>query len=86
MPEICRFFGISIRLYYNDHQPPHFHVVYGEQSAVIAIRSLMVLEGSLSPRALGLVIEWASQHQEDLLKLWERARSYQPLYRLPPLT
>ena len=85
MPEICRFFGISIRMYYNDHAPPHFHVVYGEQKAIVDIRTLMVIEGRLSPRALGLVMEWASQHQEALMELWERARNYQPLSKLPPL-
>ena len=86
MPEICRFFGISIRMYYNDHAPPHFHAVYGEQKAIVDIRTLMVIEGRLSPRVLGMVMEWASQHQEALMELWERARNYQPLYKLPPLT
>jgi len=85
MPEICRFFGISIRMYYNDHAPPHFHVVYGEQRAIVDIRVLMVIDGRLSPRVLGIVMEWASQHQEALMELWERARNYQPLYKLPPL-
>ena len=85
MPEICRFFGISIRMYYNDHAPPHFHAVYGEQKAIVDIRTLMVIEGRLSPRVLGMVMEWASQHQEALMELWERARNYQPLYKLPPL-
>ena len=85
MPEICRFFGISIRMYYNDHDPPHFHVVYGEQKALVDIRTLMVIEGRLSPRVLGMVMEWASQYQEALMELWERARNYQPLYKLPPL-
>ncbi len=86
MPEICRFFGISIRMYYNDHAPPHFHAVYGEQKAIVDIRTLMVIEGRLSPRVLGMVMEWASQHQEALMELWEQARNYQPLCKLPPLT
>ena len=85
MPEICRFFGIVIKMYFGDHLPPHFHAEYGEHQAIIDIRNLMVIGGSLPPRALGLVIEWAAQHQEDLLELWERAAQHQPLYRLPPL-
>jgi hypothetical protein len=86
MPEICRFFGISIKMYFADHPPPHFHAEYGEYDAVIDIHNLVVIGGSLPPRALGLVIEWAAQHQADLLKLWERAANYQPLHKLPPLT
>lgn len=72
-------------MYYNDHAPPHFHVVYGEQKAIVDIRTLMVIEGHLSPRVLGMVIEWASQHQEALMDLWKQASNYQPLYKLPPL-
>ncbi|MDQ7029186.1 MAG: DUF4160 domain-containing protein [Ardenticatenia bacterium] len=85
MPEICRFFGISIKMYFGDHPPPHFHGEYGEHRAVIDIRTLTVIGGHLPPRALGLVVEWASQHQAELLELWERAANHQPLYKLPPL-
>jgi len=56
MPEISRFFGIIISMYYNDHPPPHFHVRYGKQKAIIAIQSISVLEGELSPRVLGIVV------------------------------
>ena len=83
MPEICRFFGIVIKMYFGDHSPPHFHAIYGEHQAVIDIRNLVVIGGHLPPRALGLVVE--AQHQEELMELWNRARDYQPLYRLPPL-
>lgn len=57
MPEISRFFGIIITMYYNDHAPPHFHIRYGQQKALIAIESLSILQGNLKPRTLGLVIE-----------------------------
>ena len=67
MPEICRFLGIIIAMYYNDHSPPHFHARYGDAKAEIEIQTLTVLAGKLPPRVLGLVIEWASQHQEELL-------------------
>ena len=59
MPELCRFFGIIITMFYEDHAPPHFHVRYGEHKAIMAIDSVMLLEGHLPPRALGLVAEWA---------------------------
>jgi hypothetical protein len=86
MPEICRFFGIVIKMYFGDHLPPHFHAEYGEHQAIIDIRTLVVIGGYLTPRALGLVVEWASQHQAELLDLWERAANHQPLHKLPPLT
>jgi hypothetical protein len=86
MPEISRFFGIVIKIYYEDHPPPHFHAEYGEHEALIDIRTLVVIGGHLPPRALGLVVEWASQHQTQLLVLWERAVQQQSLYQLPPLT
>ncbi|XHX80762.1 MAG: DUF4160 domain-containing protein [Stenomitos frigidus ULC029] len=85
MPEISRFFGIIIAMYYNDHPPPHFHVRYGQQKAIIEIQSLSILEGKLSPRALGLVIEWASAHQAELLQNWELARQQEPLASVQPL-
>ncbi|NPA93396.1 MAG: DUF4160 domain-containing protein [Chloroflexi bacterium] len=85
MPEICRFYGIIIKMYFADHAPPHFHAYYGEHEAVIDIRTFAVLKGNLPPRALGMVTEWAAQHQQELLTLWERASRYQPLYKLPPL-
>jgi hypothetical protein len=66
LPEISRFFGIVIAMFYNDHPPPHFHVRYGSQRAIVDITTLSVLEGSLSPRALGLVVEWAAQHRAEL--------------------
>ncbi len=86
MPEVCRFFGIIVSLFYNDHQPPHFHVRYGEQKAIVAIDSLTVLSGYLSPRVLGLVVEWASLHQDELRENWELTRKQKPLKKIKPLT
>ena len=85
MPEICRFYGIIIAMFYDDHNPPHFHARYGSERIVIDINSLRVLEGQISPRALGLVVEWASQHQSELLRNWELARDNQPLKKIAPL-
>ncbi len=85
MPEISRFFGIIIAMYYNDHAPPHFHVRYGSERAIVAIESLALLEGKLSPRALGLVMEWASIHQDELEEDWNLAREQAPLRPIEPL-
>ena len=85
MPEICRFLGIVITMNYNDHPPPHFHVRYSGQKALIGIQTMSVLRGRLSPRVLGLVIEWASLHQAELLKNWELARQQAELQRIEPL-
>ncbi|MBM4084540.1 MAG: DUF4160 domain-containing protein [Planctomycetes bacterium] len=85
MPEISRFFGIVIKMFFGDHPPPHFHAEYGGDMTVIDIHSLTVLSGRIPPRALGMVIEWASEHREELLDLWERAANRQPLYKVQPL-
>lgn len=85
MPEICRFYGIVIKMYFADHAPPHFHAEYAEHEARIAIESLAVISGKLPPRAMGLVAEWATLHQQDLSELWEKARRLEPLHRLDPL-
>lgn len=85
MPTISRFFGILIRMYFNDHEPPHFHAVYGEYEAQIEIDSLSVLAGELPRRALALVLEWAFAHRDELRRDWEQARSGQLLEPIPPL-
>ena len=85
MPEISRFFGIVIRMFYDDHSPPHFHATYGSSAAVIGLPDLLVLKGKLPPRALGLVMEWAVLHREELLADWTQARSQSPLKAIAPL-
>ncbi len=85
MPEISRFFGIVITMYYADHKPPHFHARYGESSAQVAIDDCEVLAGTLPPRALGMVIEWASSHRGELQRDWDLAGRHQPLDRIQPL-
>jgi Domain of unknown function (DUF4160) len=85
MPELCRFFGIIITMFYDDHAPPHFHVRYGEHKAIMAIDSLMLLEGHLPPRALGLVAEWGALHQDELRDDWTLAAQRAPLKKIKPL-
>ena len=60
MPEISRFFGMVIAMYFDDHPPPHFHVVHGDERAQVGIDPPGLLNGTLSPRALALVVEWAA--------------------------
>jgi len=85
MPEISRFYGIIIAMFFGDHNPPHFHARYGKHKVAIRIHDFRVLEGQLPPRALGLVIEWAAMHQEELMKNWELAQANQPPERIDPL-
>ena len=67
MPEISRFFGIIIRMYFGDHNPPHFHAIYQEDSAEYNINTLIIIRGSLPSRAHAMVLEWASLHSEEIL-------------------
>jgi len=85
MPEISRFFGIIIRMYWGDHEPPHFHALYGEHEALIEIETFRVYRGCLPRRALALVLEWASGHREELQEEWRRASSSQPFFPIQPL-
>ncbi|RLB92060.1 MAG: DUF4160 domain-containing protein [Deltaproteobacteria bacterium] len=85
MPEISRFYGIIVAMFFDDHNPPHFHARYGGEKIVIEIESLRVLEGLIAPRALGLLIEWASQHKTHLLKNWELAKNNQTPNKIEPL-
>ena len=85
MPEISRFYGIVIRMYFDDHFPRHFHALYAGAEAVIDIDTLALLSGRIPPRALGMVTEWALLHQNELRELWDQARDLTPLHRIDPL-
>ncbi len=85
MPEISRFFGIVIAMYYDDHMPPHFHAIYGSEKAEFRIDPLGVLKGRLSPRALALVTEWAALHQAELMEAWDLRTSGQKPPKIEPL-
>ena len=86
MPEVSRFYGIVIQMYFREHNPPHFHARYSGSKASINIESLALEEGTLPPRALSLVNEWAALHQAELLDNWKRARSGRALAAIEPLT
>jgi hypothetical protein len=85
VPEVSRFFGIVITMYYRDHPPPHFHVRYGAQKALVDIAGLSIIAGTLSPRALGLVTEWGAQHRGELVENWRRAEKQEALNKIDPL-
>ncbi len=85
VPEISRFFGIVIKMFFDDHNPPHFHAEYSGDIALIDIGNLSVFSGRLPPRVTGLVIEWATIHQQELFADWERARAQQELQKIAPL-
>jgi hypothetical protein len=85
MPRISAFYGIVITIYYRDHDPPHFHAVYGEYQAQIMIATLEPLHGELPGRALGLVREWGELHRTELEANWDRARAHEPLDTIQPL-
>jgi len=85
VPEISRFLGIRIYMYYEEHSPPHFHANYAGQVAVMDIASLAVLTGDLPGRALGLVVEWGRLHREELEANWTPARRAEPLLAVEPL-
>ncbi len=69
MPEICRFYGIIIKMYFNDHNPPHFHTEYLGYKATVSIEAGIV-EGKMPKRVLNLIFEWLEIHREELMKNW----------------
>jgi len=85
LPEISRFYGIVIAMFFNEHAPPHFHARYGDDKIAVEIETLKVLEGSIAPRALGLVMEWASQHKGELMHDWDMARNQKAPGKIEPL-
>ena len=84
MPEISRFLGIVIAIFYRDHSPPHFHAVYGEYEATVNIET-GAMDGRFPRRAGRLVLEWLELHRDELREDWERARQRRPLRAIAPL-
>jgi hypothetical protein len=85
MPELSRFLGIIILMYFNDHNPPHYHVKYNEYRAIIEIETSRILEGDLPPRVFGLVVEWANMHRSELSDDWELLRTTGEYRAISPL-
>jgi len=77
--------GISILMYFDDHNPPHFHVRYNDDRAIISINELKLLEGHLPARILGLVIEWAELRKEKLIQNWDMVKTTGKYFKIEPL-
>jgi hypothetical protein len=84
MPTISTFRGIVIRMYYEDHSPPHFHALYQGQEAKLRIDPPSVLEGELPPRIMRSVLAWAEVHRSRLLENWTRAQGHERLFGILP--
>jgi hypothetical protein len=84
MPEISRFLGIVIGIFYSEHGVAHFHAVYGEYEISVEVESGKI-HGQFPARALRLVLEWANLHKEELIENWQLAQQGQPLRRIAPL-
>lgn len=85
MPIICRFFGVIVRMFYDDHNPPHIHVEYQDQKATLDFRGNILRGGLESKTALKLIREWVDLHTQELLEDWELAKSGQKIKEIDPL-
>lgn len=85
MPSISTFYGIVIMMFWDDHNPPHFHARYSGMNAVFDIETLDLLRGNLSPRAAHLVREWAEDHRAELREDWRRGQNGDPFLPIAPL-
>jgi hypothetical protein len=84
MPEISFFYGIIVTMLFDDHNPPHFHVKYGEYEAMITIKD-GIIKGTFPRRALSMIYEWLDLHREELMENWERMKKHQALCKIDPL-
>ena len=84
MPEISRFFGIIITMYWNDHNPPHFRAQYGEHEVLISLNGV-IMEGKIPRRALSMALEWLALHRDELLENWMRCKQRKSLLPIEPL-
>ena len=85
MPELSRFYGIIIRMFYGDHPPPHFHAAYQGETVQVNIETLEVMKGRMPRRARVLVLEWAALHREELRRAWDLASGNQEPDKIDPL-
>ena len=85
MPTICRFYGITIAIYFNDHAPPHFHARYGEYLAQVRIADGAVMRGRLPPRALRLVRQWNLRYKDEIERSWLQLMRTGVAETVPPL-
>ena len=84
MPEVNSFYGFVIYMYFNEHNPPHFHVIYADFNAIITIEDGIVT-GSLPRRALNLVYDWLDLHKDELMENWRRLENCESFLKIDPL-
>lgn len=85
MPTISAFYGILIRMFWDDHAPPHFHAQYSGFEVLVNIQTLEIIRGTMPRRALALVLEWAAEHRHELLEDWKLCEHNQPPKKISPL-
>jgi len=85
MPRISYFYGIAIRIYYDEHVPPHFHAIYGDEAGQIEIETGKLIAGKLPRRVLALVRQWRRLHLDELMDDWNLALAHEPLNPIEPL-
>ncbi len=85
MPTIAQFYGIIIRMFFNDHAPPHFHAVYGEYELIVGIQPITILQGRAPQRVRSMVLEWTALHQQELHADWQRCRNAEAPLPIAPL-
>jgi hypothetical protein len=85
MPTIAIFYGILIKMYFDDHLPPHFHAEYGEHEVLVGISPIRILRGTAPKRVQSMILEWAALHQEELLQDWELCKNMQNPNSIEPL-
>ncbi len=85
MPTISMFYGILIKMFFDDHAPPHFHAEYGEYELVTTISPIKIIKDDAPKRVKSMVLEWTALHQEELLKDWELCKNMQPPFPIEPL-
>jgi hypothetical protein len=85
MPEICSFYGIVITIFFDDHLPAHFHAKYGDDEVLLNIDNAGIIAGNVPPRAMALIMEWASLHRQELKQAWERTQNLERPGKIDPL-
>ena len=85
MPEICRFFGIVVKMYYDDHTPPHFHVYYQNFKATFSIHTGQMIDGNFPPKQSVFVTAWTLLHEKELMANWKALVSGKEAEKVNPL-
>ncbi len=85
MPTVSSFYGIFIKMLFDDHNPPHFHAEYGEYELMVTISPIKIIKGDAPKRVKSMILEWTALHQEELLQDWELCASLQTPFSIEPL-